>query len=115
MARSDTREAVSVSVALLLVETGSEVPAGAATVAVLTRLPVAEDRAVPVTVKTTELLAPEAMLTVAARLLPEPLPPLVTEAVPVVLDVQVTPVRMAGMESATLAPMASLGPVLVTV
>src|SRR5437899_1462710 len=96
MTRSDTSEAVSVSVALLLLVLGSVVPDGAVTVAVLTRLPVAEDRAVPVTVKTTELPDPAAMLTVALRLLPEPLPPLVTEAVPVVLEVHVTPVRFAG-------------------
>src|SRR5947199_394290 len=115
MARSDTGAAVSVSVALLLAVLGSVVPAGAVTVAVLIRLPVAEDRAVPVTVKITALPAPAAMLTVAARLLPEPLPPLVTEAVPVVLEVQVTPVRVAGMVSATLAPTTSLGPLLVTV
>src|SRR5881392_1706224 len=104
MARSDTSAAVSVSVALLLVETGSVVPAGAVTVAVFTRLPVAEDLAVPVTVKTTALPAPAGMLTVAARLLPEPVPPLLTEAAPVVLEVQLTPVRAAGMASATLAP-----------
>src|SRR6266571_1693323 len=115
MARSATSLGVSVSVALLLVETGSVVPAGAAIVAVLTRLPVADDLAVPVTVKTTALPAPAAMLTVAARLLPEPLPPLVTEALPVVLDVHVTPVRAAGMLSDTVAPTTLLGPALVTV
>src|SRR5438067_570697 len=101
MARSATGAAVSVSVALLLLVLGSVVPAGAVTVAVLTRLLVALDRAVPVTVKTTELPAPAATLTVAARLLPEPLPPLLTEALPVVLDVHVTPVRADGMLSAT--------------
>src|SRR5438552_1311540 len=115
MARSDTRDALSVSVALLLPETGSVVPTGTVTVAVLTRLPVVEDWAVPVTVKTTALPVPAAMLTVAARLLPEPLPPLLTEAVPVVEEVQVTPVRVFGMMSATLAPTTLLGPLLVTV
>src|SRR5438477_475121 len=115
MARSETREAVSVSVALLLLVLGSVVPAGAVTVAVFTRLPVAAGLAVPVTVKTTELPAPAAMLTVALRLLPKPLPPLVTEAVPVVLEVHVTPVRLAGRVSATVAPMTLLGPLLVTV
>src|SRR5438046_46983 len=113
MARSD--KLVSVSVALLLDETGSVVPAGAATVAVLVRKPLAVDTTVPETVNTTELPAPAGMVTVAARLLPEPLPPLVTEAVPVWLEVHVTPVRVAGMVSATLAPTASLGPVFVTV
>src|SRR5438876_988417 len=115
MTRSDTSGAASGSGALLLLVLGSVVPDGAATVAVLTRLPVAEDLAVPLTVTTTELPAHAAMLTVALRLLPEPLPPLVTEAVPVVLDVHVTSVRVDGMVSATLAPAASLGPVLVTV
>ena len=74
-----------------------------------------EERAVPVTVKTTALPAPAAMLTVAARLLPEPLAPLLTEAAPVVEEVQLTPVRVAGMASATLAPTTLLGPLLVTV
>src|SRR5437763_1135832 len=103
------------SVALLLAGLESVRPAGGATVAVLIRSPVAEARAVPVPVKGTELPAPAAMLTVAARLLPEPLSPLVTEAEPVVEEVQVTPVRTAGMVSATLAPTTSLGPLLVTV
>src|SRR5438132_269373 len=115
MARSATSEAVSVSVALLLLVLGSVVPGAGLTVAVLTRLPVAEDRAVPLILKTTELPAPAGMLTMALRLLPEPLPPLLTEALPVVLDVHVTPVRVTGMLSATVAPMASLGPLLVTV
>src|SRR5437660_730358 len=115
MARSATGAAVSVSVALLLLVLGSVVPDGAVTVAVLTRLPVAEDLAVPVTVKTTELPAPAAMLTVALRLLPEPLLPLVTEAVPVVLDDQVTPVRFDGRVSATLAPTALLGALSISV
>src|SRR5438128_1451742 len=104
MARPATGEAVSVSVALLLLLLGSVVPAGPATVAVLLRLPVADDSAVPLTVKTTELPAPAAMLTVVLRLLPEPLPPLATEAVPVAVDVHATPVRVAGMLSATVAP-----------
>src|SRR6266566_8613789 len=97
MTRSDTSVGVSVSVELLLLVLGSVVPDGAATVAVLTRLAVVEDRAVPLTVKTTELPAPAAMLTVAARLLPEPVAPAVTEALPVWLELQVTPVMPAGM------------------
>src|SRR5436309_12420088 len=113
MARSDTCAAVSVSVPLLFPVLVSALPPGAATVAVLTRLPVAEDRAVPLTVKTTALPAPAAMLRMAARRLPEPLAPLLIEAAPVVLEVQATPVRVAGMESATLAPTTSLGPLFV--
>src|ERR1700751_4740542 len=105
MARSETSEGVSVSVAVLLAVLESVVPAGAVTVAVFTRLPVAEDRAVPDTVKTTELAGPPCgILTVALRLLPEPLPPLLTEALPVVEEVQVTPVSVDGMVSATVAP-----------
>src|SRR5262245_59341792 len=100
MPRSDTRDGVSVSVELLLVAFGSLVPAGAVTVAVFTRLPVADDNAVPLTVNTTELPAPAAMFTTAARLFVAPVAPLVTEALPVVLDVQVTPVRLAGIVSA---------------
>src|SRR6266536_1377736 len=115
MARSATGTAVSVSVALLLAVLGSVVPEGTVTVAVLTRSPVAEERAVPVTVKTSELPAPAAMLIVALRLLPEPLAPLVKEAEPVVEEVQVTPVRVLGMVSAMLAPTTLLGPLLVTV
>ena len=41
--------------------------------------------------------------------------PAVTLAVPVVLEVQVTPVNSAEMVSATVAPVTLLGPVLVTV
>ena len=83
--------------------------------AVLTRLPVAEGEAVPVTVKVTEFPAPAAMLTTAARVLPEPVAPLVTAALPAVVDVQVTPVRVAGTRSLTGAPTAFDGPAFVTV
>src|SRR2546423_1714471 len=110
MLRSAANAGVSVSVELLLLGLLSVVPAGAVTVAVLTRLPVSDDWAVPLTVKMTELPAPAAMLTSALRLLPEPLAPLVTLAVPVVLEVQVTPVKPAGMVSATAAPTTLLGP-----
>src|SRR5438045_3217152 len=104
MARSAMGAAVSVSVEVLLIVLESVVPAGVVTVAVLTRLPVAEERALPLTVKTTELPAPDGMLTVAARLLPEPVEPAVTAALPLVLEVQVTLVRAAGKVSATEAP-----------
>ena len=56
---------MSVSVELLLPVLLSVVPVGGLTVAVLTRSPVAEDWAVPVTVKITELATPEGMSTVA--------------------------------------------------
>src|SRR5882724_12672485 len=115
MPRSAMGAGVSVSVELLLPGLLSVVPGGVDTVAVFTRLPVSEDRAVPLTVKTTELPAPAAMLTVAARLLPVPVAPAVTEVLPLALEVQVTPVRPAGIVSATLAPTTLLGPLLVTV
>jgi hypothetical protein len=99
-------------VALLLAPFGSVVPGGGVTVAVLIRSPLAVGLAVPVTVKTTELPVPAGILTVEARLLPEPVAPLVTAAPPVVDEVQVTPVRIAGIESATVTPTASLGPLL---
>jgi hypothetical protein len=115
MTKSATGAGVSVSVELLLPGVGSVVPAGGVTVAVLTRFPVAEASTVPLTVKTTELPAPAGTLTVAARLLPDPLPPLLMLAPPVTLLVQVTLVKFAGSVSATIAPTALLGPLLVTV
>src|SRR5436305_1723293 len=115
MPRSAVGVARSVSVALLLPESGSVVPAGAVTVAVLTRLPVAAGLAVPVTVKTTALPVPAARLTVAARRLPTPVAPLVTAALPALLEVHVTPDKMVGRVSATPAPTTLTGPRLVTV
>ena len=103
------------SVDVLFVRLLSVTPLGGLTVAVLTRFPVAEARAVPVTLNTTELPAPAGTLIVAARLLPEPVPPLLTLAPPTMLEVQVTPVSVAGIVSATVAPTALLGPLLVTV
>src|SRR5260370_1428477 len=76
---------------------GLVVPGGGVTEAVLTRLPVVLGATVPVTMKVTELPAPAAMLTVAAKLLPDPEAPLVTEALPVVLEVQAAPVMVAGI------------------
>src|SRR5260221_13813898 len=110
MARSAEGAAVSVSVELLLPGVGSVVPAGAFTVAVFTRFPDAEASAVPVTVKTTELPAPAATFTVAARLLLFFVQPAVTLAAPVALDVQVPPFNVAGTVSATVAPVTLLRP-----
>src|SRR5437660_739551 len=115
MTRSVTGEEVSVAVRVGLDGVGWFVPAGGVTVAVLTRLPLSDASAVPVTVTVTEFPAPLAMFTVAASELPEPLAPLVTLALPVVLEVQVTPVRPAGIVSATVAPVTLLGPLFVTV
>src|SRR5438477_372394 len=99
----------------LLQGVGSEVPAGAVTVAVFVKATVSYERAVPVTVKMTLLPAPEAMLTVAARLLPLPLAPDVTLAVPVVVEVQVMPVSLACIGCSDVCSVALLGPLLVTV
>src|SRR5205085_2041269 len=71
MARSAWGVSVSVSVTMLSVGSGSVTPAGGATVAVLTRLPVAEGLTRTVKVKVT--VAPTGKLTVAAR---APAPPL---------------------------------------
>src|SRR5438105_2502575 len=103
----------SVSVAVLLLGLVSITLLGAVAVAVLLMVPVAEALTMPLMAKTTELPAPAAILTVALRLLPEPVAPLLTEALPVVLEVQVTPVKVAGMVSATVAPVTSFGPLLV--
>ncbi len=61
------------------------------------------------------LPAPAAMSTVAVRVLPEPVAPEVTDAAPVVLEVQVTPVRPAGMTSLTAAATTFEGPLLMIV
>src|SRR5436305_957058 len=94
---------------------GTVVPAGTGTKAVFSRLRVAAAEAVPVTVKTTELPAPAAMFSLAVRLLLEPVAPAVTEAVPAVLEVHVTPVSVAGIVSAMVAPVTLLGAAFVTV
>ena len=64
---------------------------------------VVDDATVPVIVNTTELPAPAAMFTVDANAFPAPVAPAVTLAVPVVLEVQATPVIDAGMVSAMVA------------
>ena len=96
------------SVAELLPGVGSVTPAGAAIVAVLTRLPVADALIVPVTVNVTE--PPTGRLTVALML---PLPLAGQVAPPVAVQVQVTPVRAAGIVSVTVAAVTADGPVLV--
>ena len=89
---------VSVSVAELLPGVGSVTPAGGATVAVLTRLPVADADTVPVTVNVTD--APTGRFT-DALMLPLPLAGHVPPPLPA--HVHVTPLNAAGMVSATVA------------
>src|SRR4026208_719382 len=101
---------VSVSVAELLPGFGSVVPAGGVTVAVLTRVPVALADILQVTVKITE--PPKGIFT-DALILPEP------EAGPVAppayTAVQLAEVIKAAKLSVTVAPVALLGPLLLTV
>src|SRR5262245_36119804 len=115
MVRSAMRFGVSVSVEVLFPGVGSVVPVGGVTVAVLTRLPVNDEIGRAAWRETTEMPAPLAISTVTARLLPDPVAPLVTLAVPLVGDVQVPLVRPAGSVSAMVAPITLLGPLLVTV
>jgi hypothetical protein len=96
---------VSVSVAVLLAGVGSITPPGTVTVAVLTRLPVAEALTVPVRVYVT--LPPTGRFTVAL-MLPDPLAVQVPPPAPT--QVQVGPVIAAGTVSATVAPVTALGP-----
>src|SRR6516164_9089847 len=99
MARSAWGVRVSVSVAVLLAGLGSVTPAGGVTVAVLTRVPVAEGSIWTVKVKVT--LAPLAV--------PVTMPPPLLSVV-----VQVAEVTPAGRGSDTLAPVTALGPLLLT-
>src|SRR5262245_4553326 len=112
MARSAWGVSVSLSLALLLPGLGSVTPAGAVTVAVLARVPVAEGAIRTVKVKVTVALTGRS--TVVARA-PAPLagpatlpPPLLSVAV------QVAAVTPAGRGSDTLAPVTALGPALRT-
>src|SRR5262245_5903541 len=112
MDRSDRGVSVSVSVALLSVGSGSVVPAGGLTVAVLTREPVAEGLTRTGKVKVT--LALTGRVTVAARA-PVPLAGPVTVPPPLLaVAVQVAAMTPAGRGSETLAPVTALGPALLT-
>src|SRR5262245_59304259 len=112
MARSARGVRLSVSVALLLPGVGSVTPAGARTVAVLVRLPVAEGLTWTVKVKVT--VAPAGRLTVVARA-PLPLSGPLTPPPPVAsLNSQLPAVTPAGRGSEPLAPITALGPLLLT-
>src|SRR5258708_6596922 len=99
--------AVSVSVAELLPGLVSTTPAGVATVAVFTRLPVAPEAILAVTVKVT---VPLTGRSTDALILPEPeaghTPP------PAPAHVQVAEDTPAGKVSVTVAPTTGSGPLL---
>ncbi len=106
--RSAVGVSVSVSVAELFAGVGSVTPAGGATVAVLTSVPVAAAEIDPLTVNVTE--APTGRFT-EALMLPLPLAGHVPPAAPV--HVQVTPLNAAGIVSATVAAVTADGPAFV--
>ena len=108
MARSAFGLTDVVSVAELLPGLGSFAPIAAATLAVLAIEPVAEPITVPVTENITE---PATAMSIVS--LSEPVP-LEGQAPFTAVHVQVTPVRVAGTTSTTLAPTASEGPALET-
>jgi hypothetical protein len=112
MDRSAWGVSASVSMALSLPGVGSVTPSGGATVAVLTRVPVAEGSTW--TVKRKVTLALTGRLTVVAR---SPAPSAGPMTVPppllAVAD-QVAEVTPSGSRSDTLAPATALGPVLLT-
>src|SRR5258708_6491446 len=99
---------VSVSVAVLLPGVGSVVPAGAVTLAVLVRLPVAEAEMLAVTVNVA--VPPFARLTVV---LMSPVP-LVRPQLAAGAHVQVALLMPAGSVSVTVAPVTPSGPALLT-
>src|SRR6201999_2166664 len=109
MERSALAPIVSVSVAELLPGVGSVTPPGAVTVAVLLSVPVAAGETVQLAVYVT--LAPLGRLTVPL-MLPEPAAVQVPPPAPTQVQVQVSE---AGNVSATVAPVAALGPALLAV
>src|SRR5438876_53469 len=80
--------------------------------ALLARFPVAAGDTVPMTVNVTALPAPALMFIVAERLFPTRVGPLDTFAVPEVVGAPTdSPVMLAGIASASVAPVTLLGPV----
>src|SRR6266536_6594825 len=101
-----------VSVAPLLPSVGSLVPLGGVTVAVLTNCPVVPLGTVPLRLKVA--VPPLTRLTVVA-MLPVPLAaPHALGAVAEQVQVNPAPLSAAGNGSLTVAPVTSLGPLLVT-
>src|SRR3989442_135031 len=106
MERSAVGVRVSVSVAELLPGVGSVAPPGAVTVAVFAREPVAIAATVALTVNVA--IPPTGRLTVVPM---SPLPEAEPHEPPAEPpQVQLTPVRVAGMVSVTVAPVTELGP-----
>lgn len=103
---------VSVSVALLLPKFGSNVVAGAVTVAVLTKVPVAIGETVATAVKIA--VPPFNRFTVPLKRLPLPAGAVQLEPPEAVQD-HVTLLIPAGKLSVTEAPVTALGPLLPTV
>ena len=98
------------SVAELLPEVGSVTPAGAVTVAVFTKLPVALGETVALTLNVA--IPPAGKVTAVLMF---PLPEAAPQAPPEEpAQVQLTPVRAAGKASVTVAPVTPLGPALET-
>ena len=109
--RSAVGVIASLSVALSLARLESVVPAGAVTLAVLVRVPVALEERVPVAVNVA--VPPTARFTVVAML---PLPLAAAQLEPAeAVQVQAIPVRLAGKVSTTDAPVTGLGPAFETV
>src|SRR5436305_1000863 len=105
---------VSVSIAVLLLRLGSVSPLGGVTVAVLTKEPVA--LALILAEKEKVTLAPTGRSTLVLKA-PVPLPGLPTLMAPPPLaptKVQLSLVTSAGTASLMLAPLATLGPALLT-
>src|SRR5262245_12921536 len=114
MDRSARGVSLSTSLGLLLVGSGSVVPAGGVAVAVLVREPVAEGSIWTVKVKVT--LAPTGRSTLVDRA-PVPLAGLLALTLPpppLSVAVQVASVTPAGRGSDTLASVTALGPLLLT-
>src|SRR5439155_1312528 len=107
--RSALAPSASLSVAELLPGVGSVTPAGAATVAVLLSVPVADAEIVQLDVYV--VLPPLGKFTVSL-MLPEPDAVHVPPPAPTHVQVQVSD---AGKVSATVAPVALLGPALLAV
>ena len=93
----------------LLFELGSDVPTGGVTLAVLIRFPVALATTKPVAVK---VRVPPFKTSTFALIFPEPLAGQLEPAL--AAQVQLTPVMVAGKLSTTVAPIAALGPALLT-
>src|SRR5262249_11767025 len=108
--RSACAASVSLSVALLLPGTGSVLPPGTAALAGLLSVAVALEGVLAFTV---DVAGPPTSRLVGSVMLPEPLAPHDEPAD--AAHVHVTPVRLAGNVSVTVAPVMALGPLLVTV